>query len=81
MGGNRNNIAENALRVVALDRKNYLFVGSASGGENAEIMYTLIVTCRLNGVAPEAYLRYAISEVSEWSSNRLRCRLLSPQGG
>ncbi|WP_437178332.1 IS66 family transposase [Citrobacter werkmanii] len=33
MGGNRNNIAENALRVVALDRKNYLFVGSASGGK------------------------------------------------
>lgn len=67
-----NNIAENALRVVAPDRKNYLFVGSASGGENAVIMYTLIVTCRLNGIDPEAYLQYVIREISEWPSNRLR---------
>ncbi|EBT7801709.1 IS66 family transposase, partial [Salmonella enterica] len=67
-----NNIAENALRVVALGRKNYLFVGSASGGENAAIMYTLIVTCRLNGIDPESYLRYVIREISEWPSNRLR---------
>ncbi|WP_133523182.1 IS66 family transposase [Buttiauxella sp. JUb87] len=67
-----NNLAENALRMVAVGRRNYLFVGSASGGENAAIMYTLIVTCRLNGVDPEAYLRYVISEISEWSSKRLR---------
>lgn len=59
-----NNLAENALRMVAVGRRNYLFVGSASGGENAAIMYTLMVTCRLNGVDPEAYLRYVISE---WS--------------
>lgn len=53
-----NNIAENALRLVAQGRKNYLFVGSASGGENAALMYSLIVTCKLNGVDPEAWLRY-----------------------
>jgi hypothetical protein len=35
-------------------------------------MYTLIVTCRLNGIDPEAYLRYVIREISEWPSNRLR---------
>ncbi|EAA3839659.1 transposase domain-containing protein, partial [Salmonella enterica] len=52
--------------------KNYLFVGSASGGENAAIMYTLIVTCKLNGIDPESYLRYVIREISEWPSNRLR---------
>ncbi|EAM8933531.1 transposase domain-containing protein [Salmonella enterica] len=30
------------------------------------IMYTLIVTCRLNGIDPESYLRYVIREISEW---------------
>lgn len=70
-----NNIAENVLRVVALGRKNYLLVGSASGGENAAIMYTLIVTCRLNGIDPESYLRYVIGEISEWPSNQLRALL------
>lgn len=70
-----NNLAENALRMVAVGRRNYLFVGSASGGENAALMYTLIVTCRLNGVDPEAYLRYVIGEISEWPSKRL-CDLL-----
>ncbi|MBA3091131.1 transposase domain-containing protein [Salmonella enterica] len=34
--------------------------------------YTLIVTCRLNGIDPESYLRYVIREISEWPSNRLR---------
>lgn len=70
-----NNIAENALRLVALGRKNYLFVGSASGGENAALMYSLIVTCKLNGVDPEAWLRYVISEISEWPSKQLKALL------
>lgn len=30
-----NNIAENALRGIALGRKNYLFAGSDAGGERA----------------------------------------------
>ncbi|WP_447887378.1 IS21 family transposase [Serratia fonticola] len=67
-----NNIAENALRLVALGRKNYLFVGSASGGENAALMYSLIVTCKLNGVDPQEWLRYVISEIADWPSNRVR---------
>ena len=43
-----NNIAENALRGVVVGRKNWLFVGSDSGGEHAAVLYSLIGTCRLN---------------------------------
>ena len=43
-----NNIAENALRGVAVGRKNWLFAGSDSGGEHAAVLYSLIGTCRLN---------------------------------
>lgn len=70
--GTHNNIAENAILLVALGRRNWLFVGSESGGENAAIMYTLMVTCKLNGIDPEAYLRYVIGEISDWPSKRLK---------
>ncbi|EFC9840359.1 IS66 family transposase [Escherichia coli] len=67
-----NNIAENALRGVALGRKNWLFAGSDEGGERAAILYSLIGTCRLNGVDPEAWLRYVISHIQDWPVNRVR---------
>jgi IS66 C-terminal element len=43
--------------VVALGRKNYLFVGLDAGGERAAALYSLIGTAKLNGIDPEAYLR------------------------
>jgi transposase len=55
--GTHNNIAENAMRKIALGRRNYLFAGSDSGGERAASIYTLVATARLNGVNPEAYLK------------------------
>ncbi|ARF48390.1 IS66 family transposase [Pantoea stewartii] len=67
-----NNIAENALRGVALGRKNWLFAGSDTGGERAAILYSLIVTCRLNGVDPETWLRYVIGHIQDWPVNRVR---------
>ena len=44
-----NNTAERAMRSIAIGRKNYLFVGSQSGGKAAAIAYTLIETAKLNG--------------------------------
>lgn len=67
-----NNIAENALRSVALGRKNWLFAGSDSGGERAATLYSLIGTCRLNGVEPEAWLRYVIAHIQDWPVNRVK---------
>lgn len=67
-----NNIAENALRGVALGRKNWLFAGSDAGGERAAVLYSLIGTCRVNGVEPEAWLRYVLTHVQDWPVNRLR---------
>ncbi len=48
-----NNIGENALRSVPVGRKNYLVFGSDKGGESAAIIYSLLVTCKLNEVEPE----------------------------
>ncbi|MEN3262704.1 IS66 family transposase [Sodalis endosymbiont of Spalangia cameroni] len=64
-----NNICENALRCVALGRRNYLFFGSDRGGEAAAIIYSLLGTCKLNGVEPEAWLRDVLGKISDWPSN------------
>ena len=60
-----NNTAENAMRGIALGRKNYLFCGSDSGGERAAAIYTLVATAKLNGLNPEAYLRDILAKIAE----------------
>lgn len=49
-----NNAAVRALRGTALGRKSWLFAGSERGGERAAFMYTLIVSCKMNDVDPQA---------------------------
>jgi len=66
-----NNVAERALRDVALGRKNYLFAGSDAGGERAAAIYSLIGTAKLNGLDPEAYLRTVLARIAEHPINRI----------
>lgn len=66
-----NNAAERALRSVALGRKNFLFMGADSGGERAAAMYTLIGTAKLNGIDPQAYLRYVLTHIADHPINRI----------
>lgn len=66
-----NNAAENAIRPVALGRKNWLFAGSDAGGERAALFYTLIRTAKLNSVEPEAYLRDVLTRIGALPVNRL----------
>ena len=60
-----NNIAENAVRGIALGRKNYLFAGSDTGGERAASMYSIVQTAKLNGVNPETYLRDTLTKIAQ----------------
>ena len=66
-----NNAAERALRGVAIGRKNYLHLGSDAGGHSAAVIYTLIGTCKLNGINPQAYLRYVLERIAEHPINRI----------
>jgi transposase len=59
-----NNVAERALRGVAITRKNFLFLGSEAGGERAAILYTVLESAKLNGLDPEAYLADAIDRLA-----------------
>lgn len=51
-----NMISERLLRIIALGRKNYLFVGHEEAGENLAMLCSLIATCDLHGVNPAHYL-------------------------
>lgn len=52
-----NGRSERALRGIAVGRSNWLFAGSEDGGQRAAVLYSLISTCKLHRVDPEAYLR------------------------
>ena len=67
-----NNAAERALRTVALGRKNYLFMGSDSGGQRAASLYSLIGTAKLNGLDPAFYLRTVLATIAEHPINRIK---------
>ena len=66
-----NNVAERAMRPLALGRKNYLFAGSDEGGRRAAVMYTLIETARLNDVDPEAWLGDLISRIADHPNSKI----------
>ena len=60
-----NNAAERALRGIALGRRSWLFVGSDRGGERAAVMFTLMQTCKLNNVDPQAWLADVLARIAE----------------
>jgi uncharacterized protein YbjT (DUF2867 family) len=66
-----NNAAERALRGVALGRKAWMFAGSDRGGERAAAMYSLIVTAKLNGVDPRAWLADVLATIVDHPASRL----------
>jgi transposase len=70
-----NNASERALRIVALGRKNFLFVGHADAGQNLAVLYSLMATCEEHGVDPHAYLADVLVRIDD-HPNRLIDELL-----
>jgi hypothetical protein len=66
-----NNAAERALRGIALGRKSWLFAGSDRGGQRAAVMYSLIVTAKLNNVDPQAWLADVLARIAEHPAHRI----------
>ena len=66
-----NNAAERALRGLALGRKAWLFAGSDRGAERAAVMYTMIVSAKLNEIDPQAWLADVLARIANLPQNRL----------
>ena len=57
---------------IALNRKNALFAGHDEGAQNWACIASLIETCKLNGVDPQAYFTDVLTKlVNLWPASRL----------
>ena len=66
-----NNVAERAIRPLALGRKNWLFVGSEEGGEVAATLFSLVQSCKASGVNPEKYLTDVMKRLMSHNAQKL----------
>ena len=66
-----NNLVENAIRPVAIGRKNYLFAGSHNGARRAAMLYSFLGTCKINNVNPFEWLRDILRRIPSHSVNKL----------
>jgi transposase len=67
-----NNLVENAIRPVALGRKNYLFAGSHNGAKRAALLYSLVSTARLQNIEPYAYLKDVLTRISDYPYKNIK---------
>ncbi len=66
-----NNVAERAVRPLAIGRKNWLFIGNEEGGEAAAVILSLVQTCRNLGINPRDYLEDVMRRLMSHSSQKL----------
>jgi len=66
-----NNRAENAMRLVALGRKNFLFVHSEEAGKELALLYSLVVSCTRVGVNPVEYLADVLDRIDKTTDDNL----------
>ena len=66
------NAVERAMRPIALNRKNALFAGHDEGAANWACIASLVETCKLNGIDPEAYIADVLTKlVNLWPADRI----------
>jgi transposase len=66
-----NNLVENAIRPVAIGRKNYLFAGSHEAAKRAGIIYSFITCCKKNGYDPYQWLEDTLTKLSDTKKSEL----------
>jgi len=66
-----NNLVENAIRLVALGRKNYLFAGSEQGAKWGAMIYTFLSSAARQGHNPMEYLADVLRRLPETKKSQL----------
>jgi len=64
-----NNLGENAIRPIALGRKNWLFCGNHDAAENAAIMYSMFGCCKAHGVNFRDWLVYFLNNIHKYDDD------------
>ena len=66
-----NNPVENAIRPIAIGKKNWLFAGSERAGKRAAAIQSLLGTAKLNQLEPYAWLKDTLEKLPTWPNNRI----------
>ena len=66
-----NNVAERALRKIAVGRRNWLFFGSDGGGATAAVLASFTETCQRHGTNPWTYLADVLTRVPSYPAEQL----------
>lgn len=67
-----NNLVENSIRPVALGRKNYLFCGSHDAAQRTAMIYSLLGSCKMQGINPYLWLKDIITRLPMHSVNKVK---------
>jgi len=73
-----NNLVENAIRPLAIGRKNYLFCGNSDAAIRAAMVYSLLGSCKAAGVNPTEWLEDVLSKIYSYSKERRNLEELLP---
>jgi hypothetical protein len=66
-----NNLAENAIRPVAIGRKNWLHVGSERAGPRVAAIISIVETCRRLSIPVRNYLSSVLPGLADFPINRI----------
>jgi transposase len=66
-----NNFVENAIRPLAIGRKNYLFAGSHEGAKRAAMLYSFMATCKKHEINPQEWLKDVLAKIADWPQKKL----------
>lgn len=66
-----NNNAERELRHIAVGRRNWLFAGRFEGAQRAAVLYSLVASCKLQGIDPFVYFRDVLMRVATHPQSRI----------
>jgi transposase len=72
-----NNGVENAIRLTAIGKKNWLFIGHKKAGQHSAILFTLVENCRRLGLDPQTYLREVLTRLPNATNHNVH--LLTPK--
>jgi len=64
-----NNLGENAIRPIALGRKNWLFCGNDDAAENAAIMYSMLGCCKAHKINFRDWLVFFLNNIHEYDND------------
>ena len=66
-----NNLIENAIRPLALGRKNFLFAGSHKAAQDAAMLYSFFGSCKMQGINPQQWLEETLKKLPDHNIQKL----------